>query len=46
MFQQVDMFPELRQFIEFQSKVLDYSADGLMVVDRFGKIIFVHNSFL
>lgn len=45
MFQQFDMFPELWQFVEFQSKVLDYSADGLMVVDRFGKIIFVNNSF-
>lgn len=45
MWQQFEAFAELRHLVEFQSKIIDHSADGLMVVDSFGKIVYVNNSF-
>lgn len=45
MLNQFEFFPELRHLVEFQSKIIDYSADGLMVVDQWGEIVYVNNSF-
>ncbi|MDY0362263.1 MAG: sigma 54-interacting transcriptional regulator [Desulforegulaceae bacterium] len=44
-FQNVGAFPDLKNLIEFQRTIINYCADGLMVVDKFGKIVYVNDSF-
>lgn len=40
-----DLFTDINQLVEFQRKVIDHSADALMVVDREGHIIYINDSF-
>ena len=39
-----DLFTDINQLVEFQRKVIDHSADALMVVDREGHIIYINDS--
>lgn len=43
--EKIGTFPDLKNLIEFQRTIINACADGLMVVDKFGKIIYVNDSF-
>ncbi len=39
------IFSDIKHLIDFQRKIIDLSADALMVVDKGGKIVYVNESF-
>jgi transcriptional regulator with PAS, ATPase and Fis domain len=45
MFDHLDLFTDIKHLIEFQRKIIEYSADGLMVVDKDGRIVYINDSF-
>ncbi len=45
MLDHLDMFTDIKHLIEFQRKIIDYSADALMVVDKQGRIVYINDSF-